>query len=123
MNIPKIFDAKQFEFEHTDTLAGCAARAQEIFESWLKSQKRVYSQPEIDTTWNYQKMGTDTHEAFLVCISEIEKKCIEHIPKVESKQVIPSGSPEAMLMLGCRIVCAECGIELEPTGWRVRSEK
>lgn len=57
----------------------------------------------------------DTHQALLICVETLA--CEKHQPIVESRQVIQSSSPEAHLMLGCKIVCAKCRKELEVKEW------
>lgn len=59
-----------------------------------------------------------THKARLAFIEEIKKECVKHIPKIQSKQVASPMSDDpyaAALVLGCSIVCLNCGVELQAT--------
>jgi predicted translin family RNA/ssDNA-binding protein len=63
-----------------------------------------------------------THKGYLVGVEEIKKECQNHIPTIKSKQVsLPQASDPyaAALVLGCEVVCLNCGKSLVAE-WKVR---
>lgn len=70
------------------------------------------------TSWiHYKPIGYHS-QARLAFIEKIKKECVNHIPKIQSKQVASPMSDDpcaAALVLGCSIVCLNCGVELQAT--------
>lgn len=54
--------------------------AQQIFESWLESQKVVYMCQGESSYWSEAKYYKDTHTAYLVCETELKRECEKHEP-------------------------------------------
>lgn len=76
--------------------------------------------------WLADETGTHsvyTHEGLLFPLQPIAKECSEHVPKVFSPQVMGGEPAYVKFALGCRIVCAKCGVTLEPTAWKALGAK
>lgn len=80
-------------------------RAQLIYDKWLRDNGvRVYNFEDDNTPWTTVKYRADTHQALLVCVEEIEKKC------AHSELIVLKGD-------SLRYVCGNCDQEIKPTGW------
>lgn len=121
--VPEIFHEAMFEHEDDIYLDAeeAAEIAQRLFAEWLESQTVVYGKDSLHG-FDVKASPTDTYAAYLVSPTELKKEPCEHVPHVASKQVVPHVRPETSLMLGCRITCVNCGVELEATGWKEVSE-
>lgn len=85
----------------------------QIIESWPKVD--VIKDRHGYFTATTRLMNDGTHKARLAFIEEIKKECVNHIPKIQSRQVASPMSDDpcaAALVLGCSIVCLNCGCEL-----------
>lgn len=117
--IPKIFKFGDFvsaSDQSTHMLA------QSIFEEWLKNNSKVvysfttkYSQDLQH--WSYQDGDMrHSHQALVVCIEEIAKKCVKHEPAVyiTNAGTIDWNSCEPKDLKSPKLKCKICGIRLRP---------
>ncbi len=81
---------------------------QAIFDAWLSEQcDPIFGRLEINGTFTAPADIT-THQAILVDIKPIEKKCVHHA----MSHTILVGGREIYNTL-----CCHCGVKLRPTGW------
>lgn len=96
-------------------------QAQAALDKHLESLPKISGVVNEKQEYNFVKdihIG-DTHTAVLFNLELIKKECNQHIPKIASRQVAES-NPAIASMLGCSIVCANCGIELKPGNWSAK---
>lgn len=93
----------------TDSMLG-STESQSIFEEWLKKNgKAVYASLDINGHfWSMTKHTTDSHQALLVCIEEIEKKPCEH-----------KNWRDQMGRDMRRYSCEDCGAKIRPIKFEV----
>lgn len=98
-----------------------AGYSNSILDKHLATCPVVTGDTNSDTGWAFFSPPNGsrghTHRAVLFEIEELPKsECKEHVPTLKSKQ--PVGLPEckdrygAALMLGCSIICINCGVGL-----------
>lgn len=124
---PEMFHPCHGSF-HVDADKMAADICNRAFDEWLLEQPILYtsnSRNRPKCLWVNEFNEIDepigaTHRARLCAIEEINPKaCVDHIPKLRSTQ--PVGVPVtrdyygAALMLGCSIVCSQCGVDLKAT--------
>lgn len=112
-----IFTKEMFgEDCHVYSPADCVVKVQRVYDKWLLQQKKVYGCDNYPANWGeYDDEAGDTHSAILCCVESIEKKKCEHV----LSRVRVDGEPWKWDIgpLGT-FRCSECGIEIEPTGWK-----
>lgn len=99
---------------------GCAEIANAKLKEWLDAAPTVYLEKH-DNLSHVNEIGF-IKKGKIVCIEEIKKECEKHIPTIKSKQVsLPQASDPyaAALVLGCEVVCLNCGKSLVAE-WKVK---
>lgn len=105
-----IFDLNDFAETLWDgrpvTMDRIAKIAQAKHDAWLtdvmKDAVVLYSNPDKNIDWSKEKMKYDTHQALLIDIRQIEKKCQRHEPTLTRNS---DGYAE-------KYICKHCGVKL-----------
>lgn len=102
------FSAEDFAKQEWKTIT--AGQAANIANQKLQRDAKVVyglKSTKLDDQFYFSesKDDADTHRALLICVEEIEKKSCTH------PDVLPVNS-------GWYYRCSDCGIKLQPTGWK-----
>jgi hypothetical protein len=115
--IPQIFKPEQFEVSYgSGGFKGMAEKAQQIFEQWLAEQKLVYginSNATMQAGW-YEYAKNDPNIAmlaYLVCVTPLEQKCVEHEPDYQQLALDEKYHGFAQTK------CVHCKIKIKATAW------
>lgn len=112
-----IFIEDKFEFETgVKSSLVAALRAQRVFVEWLKTQRVVYGEHSGATGWTTYKIGMDTHQGYLVAISEIAPKICTHdrVEYIKNREEMHFDGVYADNFFKC----AKCNKKLKPAnGW------
>lgn len=117
----KLFKAEDFASSQVETYHSLIADLANLkLNQWLDAAPTIYS--DNAHAWLENENQISLKKAKLVCIEEIKKECENHIPTIKSKQVsLPNASDPfaAALVLGCEVVCLNCGKSLVAE-WKVK---
>lgn len=114
-----IFKPSDFNYyyvgkETTPSAAHCAEQANKILNKYIeKNGVKVYSETYIEnwksSYWRTESKTTgDTHQGYVINIELIEKKCTEHEPEWDAKEI-----PGHSHLVETFYRCKNCGVKLK----------
>jgi ribosomal protein S17E len=112
VNFFKLEDFERIAVENSASLRWHIA---EIANEKLKSEaKVVYGLESVtlsDMYFSSSRDDADTHKALLICIEEIKKECVDHVPGYVTKQI--DAKKHSVVT-----TCNRCGAKLKAS-WQV----